>query len=205
MNTSLVMTTVLSGCEKLVNAVIAQDSAAQKKIQALSGRILQIYCEQPTLFITIQFVEDQVFLFQGETENPDCSVRGKSTSLIKLLITQNTASMHSEGIEVTGNTGVLSTTQAILGDLDIDWEYQLSQIIGDIPTQLVADSLDLARRFLRTAATSIRDDVSSYLLTEKKVFPEQAELDTFYQGVDQLRLRLDRLNGRLSRLDTTQP
>lgn len=202
MNASIVISSALSGCEKIISTLLVQDNAALEKVRALSGKILQVHCEQPTLSLYIQFVDDQLFLLQGVAKGADCSLQGKAASLLKLLVTRNSASMHSEGIKVTGNTGVLSGTQEILEDLDIDWEYQLSHVIGDIPTQLLADGIDLTRRFFKRASASVREDVSHFLVTEKKLFPEKNDLESFCSDVDALRLRVDRLSGRIDRMQS---
>lgn len=205
MSASLILSSALSGAETLVNTMLSQDSAARKKILAMSGKVLRVQCEKPSITITIQVVEDRVFILQGNDLEPDSTISGKAHALMKLLLTRSTASLHSEGIKISGDTGVLGGLQEILQDLDIDWEYQLSNIIGDIPTQLIADGMAAAMNFFQTAGSNLQEDIAHYLVTEKKLFPEEPELEYFYNGVDNLRLRIDRLTARVKELEPAIP
>lgn len=201
MSASLILSSALSGAESLVNTLLSQDSAARKKTLALSGKVLRVECEKPSITITIQVVEDRVFILQGNDLEPDSTISGKAHALLKLLITRSSASLHRDGIKISGDTGVLGGFQEIFQDLDIDWEYQLSNIIGDIPTQLIADGITAARNFFQTAGSNIQEDIAQYLVTEKKLFPEEPELESFYNDVDNLRLRIDRLTARVNKLE----
>jgi len=201
MSASLILSSALSGAESLVNTMLSQDSAAQKKILAMSGKVLRIHCEKPSTTITIQVVEDRIFILQGNDLEPDSTISGKAYALMKLLMTRSTTSLHRDGITISGDTGVPGGLQEILQDLDIDWEYQLSNIIGDIPTQLIADGMAVAKNFIQTAGSNFQEDIAHYLVTEKKLFPEEPELESFYHDVDNLRLRLDRLAARIKNLE----
>ena len=79
-------------------------------------------------------------------------------------------------------------------------EYELSKIIGDIPTQAVSDSLTIARKFTNKTKQRVIQDVDTYLHDETKAFPSIAEVTGFYQSIDALRLRVDRLQSRVDRL-----
>ena len=201
MSASLILSSALSGVESLVNTMLSQDSAARKKTLAMSGKVLRIQCEKPAISITIQVVEHRIFILQGDDLEPDSTISGKAHALMKLLMTRSTTSLHRDGITISGDTGVLGGLQEILQDLDIDWEYQLSNIVGDIPTQLIAGGMAVARNFFQTASSNFQEDIAQYLVNEKKLFPEEPELESFYHGVDNLRLRLDRLAARVQKLD----
>ena len=62
----------------------------------------------------------------------------------------------------------------------------------------------LARLLLSGDTANLRDDIDAWLHEEKKLLPDSVELDAFYQAIDTLRLRADRLEARINRF-TMQP
>ena len=89
--------------------------------------------------------------------------------------------------------------QGVLLESRIDWEYQLSRVLGDIPTQLVADGVHKSQAYLRRTAQRVSRDISDFVLEEGRLVPAADELEKFYSDVQALVLRLDRLDARMTR------
>lgn len=202
MVTTLLHSALLSALESCVNHVLALDPAAQKKLQPLAGKILRIHCERPDICVNIMVCEDQLLLTSNADFNADASIHGKLASLLKLLAARDTSRLREDGIVIQGDTGLINALQGIFSNMDVDWEFRLSKIIGDIPTQLLSDSLDAGKSFLKQSGRNLRQDVDDYLHEESRLFPSSVQLDRFYRSIDSLRLRVDRLQARTSRLQS---
>lgn len=214
MVTNLINSAILSALQTLLNHLLSLDSQITKKLKSISGKSLAVHCKSPELIVTLQICDDRILLFRKEVterdnkpsnEQPaaDTTITGSASSLLKLVATKNTAALRDDGIVITGDTALLTSLQEILRDLDVDWEYQLSKFIGDIPTQAVSDGVTATRNFTRRTSSNLQQDVSDYLLEERKFFPLISELEDFYFSIDALRMRLDRLESRVKHLQNS--
>ena len=199
---TLIQTAILSAMEASLNQVLSLDSVARKKLEPLSGKLVRIHCEFPYLVINILTSENTLLLSGNEDLIPDLIIQGKAPALLKFLVKKNTASLKDDGVIITGEVALLLSMQKILQNLDLDWEYQISKFIGDIPTQAVSDSFALADDFARQSKQNLQQDIDDYLHVESKAFPTGSELKTFYKSIDNLRLRVDRLDSRTSRINS---
>jgi len=204
MSASLLQTAILSGLEGFLNQVITLDPAAASKLAPLTGRILCVRCELPAITMNVLVDADRLVLMGGDNLDADATVSGRGTALARLLLFGDTANLRDAGVSITGDTAFLSALQGILKQLDVDWKYPLSKVLGDIPTQTVSDAAAGTRHFMRQGSANLRDDIDAWLHEEKKLLPDSVELDAFYQAIDTLRLRADRLEARINRC-TMQP
>ncbi len=163
---------------------------------------MSIHCQSPDLLLNVLVCEQYLSLSGNEALQADITITGNASALIKLLLTRNTSSLKHDGIIITGDAGLLTKFQKILQNLDIDWEYQLSKFIGDIPTQFAHDSIHSAGQFAKKTRQNLQDDIDNYLHEEARLFPSATELNDFYESVDALRLRVDRLNSRTLKLQS---
>lgn len=203
MAVSLVVSAALAGMESLLNGLIHLDPAVAGKLARLSGKVLRVHCERPGLGIDVLVSDNRIVLRQfpdDDTGKADTTIRGTGAALAGLLVKRNTTNLKQDGITITGNTGLLVSLQDILQSLDIDWEYQLSHVLGDIPTQIVSDGVTRMEGFARSTRQNLQEDIDTYLHEEKKLFPAKTELDEFYKAIDALRLKADRLESRADRL-----
>lgn len=202
MSASLLQTAILSALEGFLNQVIALDPAAGGKLAPLSGKVLRVRCELPLLTMNVLVDEKRLVLMGGDSLDADATVSGKGSALARLLLSGDNGNLRDAGVSISGDTSFLSALQGVLKDLDVDWEYQLSKVLGDIPTQALSDTLAGSRQFVSQSSANLRDDIDAWLHEEKKIFPDSTELDAFYQAIDALRLRADRLEARINRLTT---
>jgi ubiquinone biosynthesis accessory factor UbiJ len=117
-----------------------------------------------------------------------------------LLKREALTSLHNSGLELRGNTGFAQSLQNLLQQAHIDWEYQLSRVLGDIPTQLLADGVHKSQEYLQRTTHRVSRDIGDFLREEGRLVPATEELEKFYSDVQSLVLRLDRLDARLAQL-----
>jgi len=203
MNAGLFSTAILSAAETFLNGLLTLDPPTPARLAKLSGKTLRVQCQLPAMNLNLLVSGGRILLLGGDGGSADATVSGKAHALLKLLVNKESAGWREDGIVISGDTGFLDDLQQILFGLDVDWEYQLSRFIGDIPTQAISDSVTGTKNFVRKSADSLRDDMDAWLHEEKRLFPDRTELEGFYRAVDNLRLRVDRLEARTLRLQSS--
>jgi ubiquinone biosynthesis protein UbiJ len=84
--------------------------------------------------------------------------------------------------------------------MDIDWEAPLVNVLGDVAGHQLAQLLRGAFSWGQEASQSLRRQLSEFILEEGRLSPPKAELEYFYNEVQNLSLRVERLQSRLTRL-----
>jgi len=178
------------------------DSMSKKKLTKLHGKIFSIKCTAPEYSIFITVLEEGFLLSTVIADEADAEISGSANELLKLLFAKEKGNIiRNNNIRLKGDATSIQELQTILFELDIDWEYQLSKFIGDIPTQTFSDGLDLLKNFLNKSVASLKTDIDEYIHEEVKIVPTAYELEDFYHRIDALRLRLDRSHAKLTKLE----
>lgn len=202
MVTTLLQTALLAALETALNQAIALDPAAGNALGRLSGKMLRIQCTRPALAANVMVTDRGLQLGASDEIPADATVSGPPLALLKRLLTRDTDNLREDGIVIGGDTALVNALQEIFTDLDVDWEYRLSKVIGDIPTQLLSDGITSTSAFLKRTGENVVQDVDDYLHEEKKLFPDAVQLQGFYRRIDALRLRVDRLQARTAALQS---
>ena len=84
--------------------------------------------------------------------------------------------------------------------MDPDWEAPLVEVLGDVAGHQLANLLRQIFRWGQNGSKSLRRQLSEFILEEGRLSPPAAELEFFYQEIDSLVLKADRLESRLKRL-----
>jgi ubiquinone biosynthesis protein UbiJ len=103
-------------------------------------------------------------------------------------------------VEIRGDTRLGRQFKSLLADMEIDWEEQLSRLVGDIASHRIAGLFNDLRKWSKTAADNFADDLGEYLQEESRDVVSGAEMGMFYQQVDKLRDDTERLIARIHRL-----
>ena len=201
MSLALLQTALFLPMQSLINGVLALDAASAARLARLEGRILAIHYSQPRgqLFIRIR---GQKLQFSALCEEePDASLYGSTRALAGLLLQGRALhSLREHGVELRGSTGFVQELQSLLLDLDLDWEYHLSRITGDLPATFLGQGLRAGRQAGATAVASAKATLHDYLAHESGWIASQEEYHAFADELVQTGLRLDRLQARLQLL-----
>ncbi len=198
----LLLSSVLSSAELILNKALMLDPASKQKLVNLRGKIFTINCTKPECSIIFTVLDDGFLLSPVTVDEADAEISASADALLKLLLAKDKNNLiRNADIQLKGDVSSIQELQAILFELDIDWEYQLSKGIGDIPTQTLSSSLDILKSFISNSAESLTTDIDEYIHEEKNIVPTITELENFFQRIDQLRLRIDRTESRIDNLE----
>lgn len=196
---------VLAGLEAAINRYLRLDPAALARLAPLAGKVIAV--ELRGLDLTLHMLPHAggVHLLHDYLGTPDTIISGAPFSLLRLGADKAGRGPLLEGaVEVRGDMEAGQRFEAVLRDIDIDWEEQLSRLVGDVAAHQVGVALRGVRDWGRRGADHLRRDVGDYLQEESTQLPRREEVDEFTAGVDHLRGDADRLAARVRRLQSWQ-
>ncbi len=192
--------------ESLCNQALTCDPGSQQTLRKLSGKVISIEASAPALAFFIVANTDGTLSLMSHHEGPVTTrIRGQLTNLLNMAFNPDSSSLSQHNIEVIGSTGLLIDLQAVLQNLDIDWEDALNQKIGDALGHPIASGLRQVGQFFNERSQTIKRLSAEYIEQELRLVPSKPELQDFYRQVDELRLASDRAEARLQQLQQKLP
>ncbi len=192
---------LLASVESGVNRFLRLDSTALARMQPLTGKVIAVECASPALHLFILPSDEGLLLATQWAADADCTLRAPATSLLRLALSKDkTAVLHGPEVELDGDSGVLLELAAILQDLELDWEYELSRWLGPVATQLVGGHLRSRARWYQQGFASLNQNLGEYLAEESRTLVGQREAEARFSELDQIKLDLERLEARFERL-----
>ena len=198
MSLSLAGSALLFPVEKLVNGLIAQDPHAAEYLSRFRGK--RVEAQTPHTGLNVLFDAGGVRLTtldaEALNEPADVTVRGSAPQLFGLL-TDSERPLADREIRVEGDAELLLDLQGALDEIDVRWEDYLGPILGDVLTEGLSSAVTDARDLTRMAGGNIKRNLENFVQYEAGVMPTPEEIAHFAERVDELRLRLDRLQARI--------
>lgn len=190
-----------AGLEEAVNRYLNLDPEAKRRMAQLHGRVIafEVTGLGQTLFLVpgpgkLQLLAD----YEGE---PDCRLRGTPLALAQMSHPRaSTDQLFSGEVDITGDTELAHQVGKILGDMDIDWEEQLSRLSGDLLAHHAGNLLRNVGHWGRGSVETLGLDIKEYLQEELRLLPVRQEIEGFLSGVDTLRDDVARLQARVDRI-----
>ena len=199
------LTLLLGQLAASLNRNVGQSGRASSLAAQLDGRVLALVLEGTPVTLWFRVTGGQVAIDTRHDGSADARLAGTPFSLLSLVGPGAAERVRSAGIRIEGDAEVAQRFQGLLQLVQPDFEEELARVIGDVAAHQVAN---LARGFLdwgRKAADSFSQNVAEYLQEEGRDVPSRVELEEFLEAVDHLRNDADRLEARLSRLESRRP
>jgi ubiquinone biosynthesis accessory factor UbiJ len=201
MSLTLLQSALLLPLEALLNGVLKMDAASGARLAALEGKTLAVQSTQPALALYVSIRNRQLRLSPLFEGGATATLRGPASGLLQLLLQAETpASLAPFGVDLQGSTGFMQDLQLLLRDLDFDWEFHLSRIIGDLPVAAMAKGMETGVAFTQQTLAAARTNLSEYLNYESDLFPERSTVKQFEAALLDLSQQLDRIEARIDLL-----
>ncbi|OHC29087.1 MAG: sterol-binding protein, partial [Pseudomonadales bacterium RIFCSPLOWO2_12_59_9] len=192
---------LLAGVELGLNRLLRMDSTALPRLASLSGKVIAIDGQSPALQLFILPSSEGLQLASQWLAPTDCSLCASPANLLQLALAKDkTAVLHRPQVSLSGDSAVLLELVAVLQDLELDWEYELSRWLGPVASQLLGGHLRSRARWGTQSFASLRQDLADYLSEESRSLVGQREAEARFAELDRLKLDLDRLDARVARL-----
>lgn len=188
---------VASGLQTALNLALRLDPESLSRLDALSGHIIVIEPSGMAIVLYLLPEPGGIRVLDHCEEQPSVWIRATPKALF-----QQWRGQRADGSEIAieGDVGVGREFQAILAGLDIDWEEQLSRIVGDVAAHQISGLWRGLRGWSQRTSQVLLQDSGEYLQQELCLLPPRQAIEQFLGSVDLLREDVDRLNARVERL-----
>lgn len=191
----------LAGAERGINHLLALDATAKPRLAGLTGKVLAVHSQKPGFDLYVLPSADGLTLasiWQGEIS---CSIQAQAQDLLRLANAKDkTHVLHGAEFVIEGDTNVLLELAGIVQDLELDFEFALSQWLGPVATHLVGSSVRSGLSWGQATLASAQQTLADYLSEESRSLVGNAEAQYRFQEIDDLKLSLERLEARVARL-----
>ena len=197
---------LLAGLEAALNRYLRLDPDAMVRMAALQQRTIAI--ELTPLQLTLYVIpgENGVQLRSQLESGPDTLLRGTPLGLAQLgLGSQGGKTLFSGSVTIEGDVETGQAFKAILDEMDIDWEEQLSRLTGDVIAHQLGNTARRTASALRNGRRTLEQDLREYLQEELRVLPTRIEIENFTTDVSRIGMDTDRLAARIWRLQAPPP
>lgn len=189
--------------EKLVNGALRYDPGTQAALAKLAGKVLAVESTFPplTFYLLPQPATADVHLAVHAYCDlpPDTRLKGSLPAILALTLGPR-HSLANSGVQVSGNPALLADLQAILANLDIDWEEPITDFLGTSIGHPFAELVRTQWQWTRNNVQKAQVALGDYLTEELRATPSKIELELFCAQVDQARAHSERLAARVQRL-----
>jgi len=190
----------LSSLEISLNRYLALDADTMSRLAAFAGKVIAIEVRGTGITLTMAPQGGGIQLLCDYRGTPDSVISGMPLTLARTGFDRDRGAVFAGEVEIRGDVALGQRFEAVLREIDIDWEEQLSRLMGDVAAHQIGRLLRDAVAWGAKSADSLSRDVSEYLQEESCQLPHRDEVDAFLEAVDILRDHVARLEARLNRL-----
>jgi len=191
---------VLAGLEITINRYLGLDADTLARLAALSGKVIAVELRGLGITLTMAPHAGGIQLLGDYHGTPDTVISGAPLSLARTGHGGDRGALFAGEVEIRGDVTVGQRFEAVLREIDIDWEEQLSRLVGDVAAHQVGRVVRDTVAWGAKSADTLSRDVSEYLQEESRQLPQRDEVDAFLAAVDGLRNDVERLEARVKRL-----
>jgi len=197
---------LLAGLEAALNRYLRLDPDAMALMAALQQRSIAIELTPFQLTLYVLPGENGVQLRSQIESGPDTLLRGTPLGLAQLgLGNQGGKTLFSGSVTIEGDVETGQAFKAVLDEMDIDWEEQLSRLTGDVIAHQLGNTARRTASALRKGQRTLEQDLGEYLQEELRVLPTRIEIENFTTDVSRIGMDTDRLAERIRRLQAPLP
>jgi len=193
---------IASVLERALNATLAMDPASVQLLAKLDGRVIAMNIESiDGSFYLLPHCE-RVTIEINHDQNPDIVIKGGLLAYVRSATASVRGSANPDQLlEISGDAHSVAVLRDFLRSLQLDFEEQLSSLIGDMPARQAGNQIRSFAEWAEQVGQSIAVNTGEYLTEEKQLLVARPRIDRFLIAVDQLRNDTERLASRLGTLE----
>lgn len=192
---------LLASIETSINRYLALDPETLAEFAQFEGQVIAINILGINQQLYLYPAADGIMVMGDFDGEPDTSLSGTPMALARLGLSEDAAPLLFSGeVKIEGDTRLGHKFKRLLAKVNIDWEEQLSQLVGDVAAHQIGNAVRDFTAWFNRSQQSLALDLGDYLQEETRMVVTRAELDRFVSEVDQLREAVDRLDARIHKL-----
>jgi len=190
----------LERVERLINKALEYDPISARALTNLDGQIILIDSTMPPLSISVEPTDQGIKLHSERQKDNAVTVEGTLVSMVGVALSaKDSMSFAGTGVKVSGNLETLNQLNKIIGNLDVDWEGALAQLIGDLPAHLFCKTVRHSASFSRETTARATSAIVEVAQEEFRLTPSKNEFDARGPEIRRLSSDIDRLTARMNR------
>jgi ubiquinone biosynthesis protein UbiJ len=199
-------TAAIAALEQALNRALKLDPRSGAQLERLSGKVLRLHCINPELELYL-FPDSTGIRLTGYWDGKVAtSISGQAADFAELATAGDPAAALINGnLELAGDSAPLLELQAIIAGLDMDWEAPLVNSLGDVVGHQLAQGLRGLFGWGQQASASFIRQLEEFIHEEARLAPPRQEVEDFIQDLQQLTLRVERVQARLQKLKHAKP
>lgn len=197
----LVPAPLLHGAQTVINRVLSLDPVSMRRVSALEGKVIKVAIEAPDTDVFLMFLHDEVELSRFYDVEPDTTVSGSSFAMMSLL--RDSDALFDGTVTVSGDVGLAGELKQLMDELDVDWEEQLSGIVGDGPAHQIFRMAGGLMQLFEQGSDRLREQTGGFLRERADVAVSRAEATEFCNAIDTLRSDVDRLEAKFEQYESS--
>lgn len=177
---------------QVTNRALSTDPILRSKLVNLSGTTVEFQSTVPAVAWHLSINAEQLSVLPGPAAQPTAIVRGTPVELIRWFIPSGAGG----NLEISGDVTRLLELADLLKDFQPDLEDGLRTIAGPDAAAALLGGFELGLRSMRSLVEGVGQSLQQQAAGN---FVKRDQLDTLLNGIDDLRLRVDRLAANIAR------
>lgn len=186
--------------ETALNRALALDPETRAALAPLDGQRLQVHLESPPLAMELRVDGEAMRVGPAQGDEPDLSVRAGIGALLGQLPFLKASGATPVGkVRISGDAELARQLQRLAEGFDPDWEQPFADALGPVIGPQVAKAVRAGLREARVQGAAFAKAGAEFLTEESRDLVPKAEQQAFFDEVDALRDRVERLAARVAR------
>ena len=186
--------------ETALNRALVLDPETRAALAPLDGQRLQLHLESPPLAMELRVDGEALRVGPAQGDEPDLSVRAGIGALLGQLPFLKASGATPVGkVRISGDAELARQLQRLAEGFDPDWEQPFADALGPVIGPQVAKAVRAGLREARVQGAAFAKASADYLTEESRDLVPKAEQQAFFDDVDALRDRVERLAARVAR------
>ena len=191
---------VLAGLEITLNRYLSLDPETLSRLAGMTGKLIAVELRGVGITLYMAPHSGGIQLLREYDGSADAVISGTPLALARVGLGEERGLLFAGEVEIRGDVTLGQRFESVLRELDIDWEEQLSHLVGDAAAHQVGNLVRDALQWGAKSVDTLGRDLTEYLQEESRQLPQQDEVNKFLAAVDMLRNDVERLDARVKRL-----
>ncbi|BBB15879.1 ubiquinone biosynthesis protein UbiJ contains SCP2 domain [Candidatus Rickettsiella viridis] len=192
------LNTWLAAQEAILNRFLKLDPESSKVLNNLSGKVVKLELNSLTHYWL--FKSDTIYLTKNYSGVVDLVLRGSVFDFMRLAFMKKESALTAMPIQVSGDMEFAKQFKDLFSNLEIDWEEQLSRVVGDTIAYPIAQFFKSLSQWAKQSIDDLSQNVTDYVQAEMDYLVPDEELQIFFADIDDLRDDAARLEARMNRV-----
>ncbi len=187
--------------ERAINHALSLDPETRQNIARLDGRRIGVELAPLNLALAITVDGDHLRVGPHWQDTRDLNLRASPASLLAFALRRGDESVLPPGkVEISGDAELARQFEKLMRDFRPDIEEAFAKTFGDVIGVPIAQAFTRSFTWAAESAKSLVVDAAGFVRDESGDAVAVAEAESFFDEVDDLRERTDRLDARVRRL-----